>query len=508
MIGLADWLCKRAARGPERPALSFDDVTWCYAELQDRVERLSAVLAGGGVTPGDRVGYLGFNHPLFLVALFATARLGAIFVPLNFRLAAPEIEFIVGDASIHTLLAGAEHIDTIAALRPALQCRRYLAVDAPADGWEAARDLMATAAAQPAAAVAADAVAAIIYTSGTTGTPKGAMLTHANFWANNLNANLVFDLVASDVALNSAPLFHVGGLCVVSLPTLLAGGHLVLQESFEPRQFMQAIERHRVTVSFAVPSMLLFASQHAAFDSADLSSLRLIAVGGGPVPEPLLRLYNGRGIPVHQGYGMTETTVIVTFLSPERAIEKLGSCGNAAILTEFMLKDIQGQPILQPHEKGEVCVRGSNVMKGYWQRPEATAAVFDEEGWFHTGDIGHMDADGYLYLCDRLKDMIISGGENVYPAEVESALCDHPALAEIAIVGALDARWGERVVAAVVPNPGMAITLDELQAYGSERLARYKLPRELRLMESLPRNPAGKVLKNKLRQAEPAPGNH
>ena len=247
--------------------------------------------------------------------------------------------------------------------------------------------------------------------------------------------------------------------------------------------------------------MLLFMSQHEAFEQADLSSLRLIAVGGAPMPQPLLRLYNGRGIPVHQGYGMTETTTMISFLNPERSADKLGSCGNAPILTEFMLKDYSGNPIKEPRVKGEVCVRGANVMKGYWNRPDATDAVFDADGWFHSGDVGYVDEEGFLYFCDRLKDMIISGGENVYPAEVESVLFGHPAIAEIAVVGAPDERWGERVVAVVTLKPGASLTLTELQAYGGERLARYKLPRELRLVEALPRNPTGKVLKNRLREA-------
>ena len=290
------------------------------------------------------------------------------------------------------------------------------------------------------------------------------------------------------------------GLCVITLPILAAGGHLVLHKAFDPLEQLRAIERYRVSVGFAVPAMLLFMSQHEAFAAADLSSLRLIAVGGAPMPEPLLKLYAGRGIPVHQGYGMTETSTMIAFLDPARSLDKLGSCGNAPILTEFSIKDYAGAPIDAAHVKGEVCVRGANVMKGYWNRPDATAAVFDAEGWFHTGDVGYVDEEGYLFLCDRLKDMVISGGENVYPAEVESALFGHPAIAEIAVVGAPDERWGERVVAVAALKPGASLTLEELRDYGADRLARYKLPLELRLVDALPRNPTGKVLKNRLRE--------
>ena len=502
MIGLAEWLRRRAVRGPCNSALTCEGETWTYGELQNRIERLAAVLAEGGIEQGDRVGYLGFNHPMFLVALFATARLGAVFVPLNFRLTGPELEFVIGDAGVHTLLVGAEHVEVVEKIRPQLGCARYLGVEPVAAGWESVTAAMADAQARPAPWVDPESVAAIIYTSGTTGNPKGAMLTHANFWAQNVNTVLVFDCVSTDVALNNAPLFHVGGLCVITLPILSAGGHLILQKAFDPLEQIRAIERHRVSVGFAVPAMLLFMSQHEAFETADLSSLRLIAVGGAPMPEPLLRLYNGRGIPVHQGYGMTETTTMIAFLSPDRSCDKLGSFGNPPILTEFSLKDYSGNPIIEPRVKGEVCVRGANVMKGYWNRPDATAAVFDAEGWFHTGDVGYVDEEGFLFLCDRLKDMVISGGENVYPAEVESVLFGHPAIAEIAVIGAPDPRWGERVVAVVALKPGASLSLEELRAWGGEQLARYKLPRELRLVEALPRNPTGKVLKNRLREAD------
>lgn len=501
MIGLAEWLRRRAVRSADRPALTCDDVTWTYREFQARIERLSAALAATGVGPGDRVGYHGFNHPIFLVGLFAAARLGAIFVPLNFRLTGPEIEFAVNDSGIRTLLVGTEHIAIIEEIRGRLCCERYLSVDPDIPGWEAATALMASAIPVAAADVAADDVAAILYTSGTTGNPKGAMLTHGNFWSAGTDILMCMDFVSTDVSLNVAPLFHVGGLCVVTLPMMQAGGHVVLHRAFDPVEMMRAIERYRVTASFAVPAMLLFMSQHPDFAAADLSSLRSIACGGAPVPEPLLKLYGGRGIPVHQGYGMTETVAINTFLSPDKAVAKLGSCGTGPLLTEFAIKDPKGSRLTEPGARGEVCVRGPNVMKGYWNRPDANAAVFDAEGWFHTGDVGYTDEEGYLFLCDRLKDMVISGGENVYPAEVESVLSGHPAVAEIAVIGAPDEKWGERVVAVAALRPGASLTLEQLREFGQKSLARYKLPLELRLLDALPRNPTGKILKTRLREA-------
>jgi fatty-acyl-CoA synthase len=499
-VGLAEWLCRRAARVPRQPALTCDGITWRYGELVERVERMSAVLAAGGVEAGARVGYLGFNDPMFLVVLFATARLGAICVPLNFRLSGPELVFVIGDADVHTLVVGEEHIAVIDGVRDTLGCRRFIHRAAGASGWESADALMSEPLPVPASVpVGADDVAVIMYTSGTTGHPKGAMLTHGNFWANDLNELLLWDMVSTDVTLNFAPMFHVGGLLCGTLTTLLVGGHLVLQRGFEVAAVLRAVEQYRVTVTFGVPAMLLFISQHPDFEQADLSSLRLVAVGGAPMPEPLLRRFNARGIPVHQGYGMTETASMITFLNPDRAVDKLGSSGTPPLLTEIRLINDVGVPITEAGVPGEICVRGANVMKGYWNRPEATEACFTRDGWFRSGDVGYRDAEGFLYICDRLKDMVISGGENIYPAEVESVLYDHPDIAEVAVIGAPDERWGERVVAVVAPKPGKSITLEALQAFAECRLARYKLPKELRLVDALPRNPTGKVLKARLR---------
>lgn len=502
-VGLAEWLSRRATRVPDRPALTCDGVTWTYAELQTRIEGMSAVFAAGGVTAGARVGYLGFNDPMFVVVMWATARLGAISVPLNFRLSGPELAFVIGDAEVHTLVVGEEHIALIDSVRSELACARFIHRGAGAPGWESADASMAQALPVPAAVpVNADDVAVIMYTSGTTGHPKGAMLTHGNFWANNLNEVLLWDMVSTDVTLNFAPMFHVGGLLCGTMATLLVGGHLVLQRGFEAGAVMRAITQHRVSVTFGVPAMLLFISQHADFAEADLRSLRLVAVGGAPMPEPLLRLYAARGVPVHQGYGMTETASMITFLNPDRATYKLGSSGTPPLLTEIALIDGTGRPITEPGVAGEICVRGANVMSGYWRRPEATLAAFTPDGWFRSGDVGYCDAEGFLFICDRLKDMVISGGENIYPAEVESVLYDHPDIAEVAVIGAPDERWGERVVAVVAVKPGKTLTLESLQAFAETRLARYKLPRELRLVDALPRNPTGKVLKQRLRDPQ------
>ena len=340
-----------------------------------------------------------------------------------------------------------------------------------------------------------------MYTSGTTGRPKGAMLTHGNIWWNNANAMHTIDFEQNDVTLTCAPMFHIGGLNVLTLATLQKGGEVVLQRAFDPGRTLAAIEEHRVTTFFGVPAMFQFMSLHPDFATADLSSLRVAVCGGAPCPEPLLRLYGERGVPMQQGYGLTETSPMVSFLAPEFSFSKLGSSGRTPLFTEIKLVDGDGEIVHEPGAPGEVMVRGPNVMAGYWNRPEDTAAVIDADGWFRTGDIAYLDGEGFLTICDRSKDMIISGGENVYPAEVESVLFKHPAIAEIAVIGESDEKWGECVVAVTALKPGQSLTLEELRAFAGESLARYKLPRRLEIMSALPRNTVGKVLKYELRKA-------
>ena len=454
----------------------------------------------GGVCRGDRVGYLGLNNPLYFDLLFAAARLGAIFVPLNFRLTGPELDYIINDAGVHTLVVDSPHRPVIDSVRDRLCCRRFLSADGPATSWQPITEFVGDAA--PLAdrvETAEDDVAVIMYTSGTTGRPKGAMLTHGNFWWANINGALGADVSEKDVSLVMAPLFHIGGLNVTPLSCWQKGGHVVLHRAFDPARFIADVREYRVTTTFAVPAMLLFVAQQPDFEAADLSSLRVIMCGGAPVPEPLLRLYNARGIPMNQGYGLTETAPSGTYLGPDFALAKLGSAGKPMFFVDLRIVAEDSRTPLGPNERGEVIMRGPNIMRGYWNKPEATAAAIDAEGWFHSGDIGYLDEDGFLYICDRLKDMIISGGENIYPAEVEAVLYDHPAIAEVAIFGEPNEKWGESVTAVAALKPGTSLDLETLRAWATERLARYKLPTRLEIVTALPRNPAGKVLKFELR---------
>ncbi|HEV2360981.1 MAG TPA: long-chain fatty acid--CoA ligase [Acidimicrobiales bacterium] len=500
-ISLAGWFAGRARLTPKRRALTFEGTTWTYEAMADRIGRVATVLRDGGVRHGDRVAFLGLNGPGFFEVMFGAARLGAIFVPLNFRLTGPELSFIVNDAGVHTLVADDLHRAVIDGVRDELPCRRYVSSEGAQDGWETLDSLRDAAA--PFAGdepVAGEEVAVIMYTSGTTGRPKGAMLTHANLWWNNTAALLLVDTIEDDVSLVVAPLFHIGGLNVTTLQAWMKGAEIVLHRSFDPGKFLADIAKYGVTTTFAVPAMLLFASQHPDFDSTDLTTMRSIICGGAPVPEPLIKHYNGRGIQVNQGYGLTETSPCVSFLTPEFGLAKLGSAGRPPMFVDVRLVGDGGEVVTEPLGRGEVCVRGPNVMKGYWNRPDATAAAIDPDGWFHTGDIGYFDDEGFLYICDRVKDMIISGGENVYPAEVESALFDHPAVADIAVIGLPDERWGEAVVAVAVLSPGAELSLEGLREYATDHLAKYKIPTRLETVDVLPRNPAGKVLKFELRE--------
>jgi fatty-acyl-CoA synthase len=491
---------QRSRRSPHRRAITFEGTTINYGEFQDRIDRTATVLRDCGVREGDRVGYLGFNHPALLETLFAAARLGAIFVPLNFRLTSSELEFIINDAGCRTIVADSDHTEILDSVRDSLCIRHWLSIETDSANWTdliAARESAAPIGATP--FIDSESVAVIMYTSGTTGLPKGSMLTHANIWWNNSNMTNTVDLLEDDVSLVFAPLFHIGGLNVITLVSMQRGAEIVIHRHFDPDRALEDIPKYGVTTIFGVPAMFLFISQVPAFGNADLTSVRLLVCGGAPVPEPLMKVYASRGIPISQGYGLTETSPSVAFLTNEFGITKIGSAGKSPLFSELKLVDDAGNTISDPGTIGEICAQGPNIMKGYWNRPEATAEAIDENGWFHTGDVGYLDNEGFLYITDRIKDMVISGGENVYPAEVENALYEHPSIVEVAVVGLPDERWGEAVTAVVVMKDGEQLELDELREFADDKLARYKLPTRLLTINEIPRNASGKVLKRELR---------
>jgi fatty-acyl-CoA synthase len=477
---------------PHRVALVHADREWTYAEVAERATRLAHGLAGAGVRPGDRVAYLGVNHPALLETLFAAGLLGASFVPLNTRLAVPELAYILADCGAATLIHAAPQAELAAAVRELVPALTLIGPDHYAR-------LLAEASAEPIdEPVAGTAPCMIMYTSGTTGRPKGAVLTHDNIAWNSVNLLLDVDLTSTEVTLVSAPMFHVAALNQTVLPTFLKGGRCVLVPAFDPGETLDLIEARRVTYLFGVPTMFQAVAAHPHWAAADLSSVRSLICGGAPVPEALIDTYQRRGLTFMQGYGLSEAAPGVLFLRADDSRDKIGSAGTPVFFGDLRVVGPDGEPV-PPGEPGEILAQGPNVMAGYWGQPDATAEVLDGDGWLRTGDVAVLDADGYAYIRDRLKDVIISGGENIYPAEVEDALYRHPAVGECAVVGVPDERWGEVGRAFVVLRPGAAAGADDLLGFLSGRIARFKIPKSVVFVDGLPRTGSGKVLKSRLR---------
>jgi fatty-acyl-CoA synthase len=490
--GLGSWPARRARKTPHRTALIHGDTTVSYAELYARTTRLAHALRALGLRRGDRIAYLGPNHPSYLETLFAAGTLGAVFVPLNPRLAGPEIAHQLGDSGAKVLVYAPSLAGLVAGLPGNAHVRAFVEVGSPYEELidQAAEERID----QP---VTADDMCIIMYTSGTTGRPKGAMLTHGNLTWNAVNVLVDHDLTADERALVSAPLFHTAGLNMLTLPVLLKGGTCVLVESFDPAATLDLIERHRITFMFGVPAMFDQVARHPRWADADLSSLRILTCGGSPVPTTLIAAYQERGLTFLQGYGMTEASPGTLFLDAEHAVGKAGSAG-----VPHFFSDVR---VVRPDftqvdigETGEVVVRGPHVMPGYWGLPEETAAVF-ADGWFRSGDAARVDEDGYVFIVDRIKDMIISGGENIYPAEIEDLLLGHPGIVECAVIGVADDKWGEVPRAVVVPREGVQLDPDEVLASLAGHLAKYKIPKSVVVVDELPRTASGKLLKARVR---------
>lgn len=491
--GLGSWPARRARKTPRTAALVHEGRTHTYADLLGRVARLARALRGLGVRHGDRVGYLGPNHPAFLETLFATGMLGGIFVPLNTRLTGPEIACQLADSGASVLVHAPSHAGLVDGLRGGTPVREHIAVGG---GYE---DLLAGADDDPLdLPVALDDPCMVMYTSGTTGRPKGATLTHGNITWNAVNVLIDHDLVAGEVALVSAPLFHTAGLNMLTLPVLLKGGTCVLVAAFDPAAALRLIAEHRVTFMFGVPAMFQRVAREPGWADADLSSLRILTCGGAPVPPSLIETYQNRGLTFLQGYGMTEAAPGTLFLDAAHAVSKAGSAGVPHFFSDVRVVG-PGMADVAPGETGEIVVQGPHVMRGYWGRPGDTAAVLGD-GWLRSGDAARVDEDGYAYIVDRIKDVIISGGENVYPAEVENAILADPDVLECAVIGVPDDTWGEVGRAVIVLRPGADVRPEKVLAGLSGRLARYKIPKSAVPAAEIPRNAAGKILKARLRE--------
>jgi fatty-acyl-CoA synthase len=482
------WIRDRARTTPQRVAIDFGGREVTYGELDERSERLAGELLASGLTRGDRVATLTGNSPEHVEALFACAKAGLVLVPLSWRLSPAELAYQLDDSEPAVLLVEDE----------------YAGLAASAVGESAVRPARRTLGEVGVGPRIVDAVVEdddplfLIYTSGTTGKPKGALLTHANCFWTNLSFDLGTGMAGDDVVLQVLPQFHCGGWNVQPLLTWWKGGTVVLERSFEPARCLELIAEKHITTLMGVPAIYLFMAQEAAFDDADLSSLRRVVVGGAPMPEALLETWQARGVDIVQGYGLTEAAPNVLCLPAEDAVRKQGFAGKPYPYVEVALRDPESGRLLDGPAVGELVVRGPNVFGGYWRNPDASAAAL-ADGWLLTGDLAERDDEGYFRIRARLKDMYISGGENVYPAEVESVLHEHPAVADAAVVAVADERWGEAGIAVVVLAPGATGDEEELLEHCAARLARFKVPRGIRFADGLPRSGMGKVLKDELR---------
>ncbi|MCB9420295.1 MAG: long-chain fatty acid--CoA ligase [Ardenticatenaceae bacterium] len=500
-----DWIRRHAERTPDKLALvdAHTGRQYTYAQFNQRANRLASFLRDElGVQQGDRVSILAQNSSDYFEVLFACGKIGAILNTLNWRLAVPELEFILNDCTPRVMLCEPEFAVQMAALRSQISCESYIVMgDSGSDGdWTYEQAL---AAGSPTDFVGPrlkyEETWAILYTSGTTGRPKGAQVTYGNFFYNAVGMGRAIDLTSEDVNLNVLPTFHAGGLGLYAGPIFHAGGTLVVMRAFEPGKMLDLIAKWGVTKLLLVPAIYLALLQYPGFDEADLSSVVHWGSGGSSLPPSLVQQYAKKGIIIQQGFGMTETGPTVFIIDKENAVRKAGSVGKPVLHTDVCIMDRQGN-VLGPNEVGELCIRGGNVTSGYWNRPEATAEAIKNE-WLHSGDAAMYDEEGFYTIVDRWKDMFISGGENVYPAEVENVIYQHPAVAETAVIGVPHPQWQETGRALVVLKAGQTATEQEIIDFCQGKLARYKIPKSVIFLDKpLPRTAAGKVLKRELRK--------
>lgn len=504
---LGDAVRTHARDRPGQVAFDFEGRLTTFAELEARTGQVANALLSAGLKPGERIAYVGKNSDHYFELFLGAAKAGVVMVPIGWRLAVPEVAFIAENAEAKLLFVGPELVGAVAANEAVLGAGREIIAMEPGSGWAdyvAWRD--AHPASDPGVEVKAGDVAIQLYTSGTTGKPKGAMLTHNNLLhGRRLGQQNPMDWAEwgpEDVSLVAMPVAHVGGTGW-GLIGIVSGARSVIAREFDPLKVLDYIERDRVSKMFMVPAALQIVVRQPKAREVDYSRLKYILYGASPIPLDLLReCIEVFGCGFCQQYGMTETTGTIVYLPPEdhdpAGNGRMRAAGLPLPGVEIKVVDAEGREVPRG-EVGEVASRSYANMAGYWKLDEATASTIGADGWLLTGDAGYMDEDGYLYIHDRVKDMIISGGENVYPAEVESAVYGHPAVAEVAVIGVPDPKWGEAVKAVVVPKPGASIDPDEIIAFARSRIAAFKAPKSVDVIAALPRNASGKILRRELR---------
>jgi len=499
----ADIIGERCRLSPDRIAV-VDVATGArhgYREMDRRAAATArAWLYGLGLKQGDRIGLLSGNRLEFIDAFFAAAKSGVILVPLGTRLTAAELAVIVSDCELSALVYDAEHAESVRELATRVDVGRLVPLDEENGGgeltWHGLLASIGEGEYVPAVCQPED-PHCLLYTSGTTGRPKGVIIPHRMVAWNACNTVLCWQLTEHDISPIFTPLYHAGALGAFLTPILLAGGTIVLHRDFDPSEVWRVIEEEHCTVVLGVPTIWKMLADAPEFNTADLSHVRWFISGGAPLPRHLVGVFRERGVVLRQGYGLTEVGVNCFSMSDDEAWAKTGSIGRPLMFTEAKVVDEGGQ-VLPPNEVGELCFRGPHLSAGYWNNPGATAEAIDAEGWFHTGDMARYDDDGFFYIAGRAKDMFISGGVNVYPAEIENVLLQHDALADAAVIGVPHGTWGEVGVAYVVPAEGEEVTPEELGSFVGDRLARYKIPKDFRVVNKLPRTPYGKVVKGEL----------
>lgn len=491
---IPDFARSRAALTPD--AIAFHDLAngraITFRAFDDRATRFSRSLASLGVKRGERIAILCHNCAIFFEVLLGCAKAGVVLVPLNWRQTAAELTPIMADCAAAMLLHDDANANLARELATATGARLISFTD-----YEA---LLAGASAAPLPETAwpADRIWYLLYTSGTTGKPKAVIQTVGMVLANYVNIQQPTRLSAADTTANFLPLFHTAGINLVAMPLFIAGGASYILPKFEIEPVLKLLDAGSISMFFGVPAIYQAISLHPAFASVDFSRVRHWGCGGAPLPENLIRTFLRKGVRICHGMGMTETGPTVFLMDPERVSDKIGSVGKPQVLVEVRTVDAEGKDV-PAGERGELLFRGPAITPGYFNNPQATQSVIDADGWLRSGDVGLRDEDGYYFIVDRIKDMYISGGENVYPAEVEAVLMSHPHVLEAAVIGVADETWGEVGHAALMPRPGYAIAIDELRAHARERLAAYKVPKRFTIIDEFPRTAAGKIQKHVLK---------
>ena len=503
MINVGEWIKKWSKIHPHKAVLINENRCTTYKEMDRRIDQLCHLLLRMGILKGDRVSVLLHNCRQYLEIFFALSKIGAILVPLNWRLAGPEIEFIIRDSGSSLLIFETEFEEVIASIRPNLNFSNggYLTLGPNPPDW--AKDYETSVLEHPLTEPSIETPVGdedphiIMYTSGTTGVPKGAVLSHRKTFFNVLNADIFYGLTPHDVMIVSRPMFHSGGLLVDSAPVLYKGGTLIVRKRFRPSEILETVQKHRVTLLELPATVYQFILQLCDLSQYDLSSVRYYVTGGERIPVALLKEYHEKGITICEIFGQTEASTI-TFLPPEYAAVKTGSAGLPVFHGEVRVVDKNAKDV-KPDDVGEIIIKGPTLMSGYWNRPDLTAETI-RDGWLYTGDLAKTDEEGYIYIVDREKDMYISGGENVYPAEIERVFFIHPKVFDVAVVGVPDEKWGEVGKACIVLKPGETLTEREALAFLQGKVGRYKIPKYVEFVEELPKTASGKIQKYLLKE--------